>query len=46
MNNNTLYLVIGLLAVGVIIVGFLLYQERQSGVSIQIGESGVSIEGN
>jgi hypothetical protein len=46
MNRNVLYLVIGLLAIAVAVVGYLLYQERQSGIRIDIGESGVTIEGN
>ena len=46
MNCNALYGVIGALAVIVIIVGYQLYRERQTGVSISIGEDGVSIEGN
>lgn len=46
MDRNVLYLVIGLLAVVVAVVGYLLYQERQSGIRIDIGESGVTIEGN
>lgn len=45
MNRNALYLVIGLLAVGVVVIGYLLYEERQSGVSIEIGKRGVTIEG-
>lgn len=45
MNRNALYLVIGLLAVGVVVIGYLLYEERQRGVSIEIGKRGVTIEG-
>ncbi len=45
MNRNGLYLVIGVLAVIIVIVGYQLYKEQQSGVSISIGEGGVSIEG-
>lgn len=46
MNRNTLYIVIAVLAVGVAIVGFQLYQERQktSGVEIKLGENGISIQ--
>ena len=46
MSRNALYLVIGLLAAGVIAVGYLYYQENQkrSGIEIQIGEHGVTIE--
>ncbi len=46
MSRNVLYLVIGLLAVGVIVVGYLYYQESRSGIDIEIGEQGVTIEGN
>lgn len=45
MSRNTLYLVIGLLAVGVVVVGYLYYQESQSGIDIKIGEQGITIEG-
>lgn len=46
MNRNLLYLVIGALAVVAVILGYWLYEERQStgGVEIEIGEGGVSIE--
>ncbi|WP_306261358.1 hypothetical protein [Pararhizobium sp. IMCC21322] len=46
MNRNVLYLVIGLLAVCVAVVGYFYYQESQSGINIEIGEDGVKIEGN
>jgi hypothetical protein len=46
MSRNVLYLVIGLLAAGVVVVGYLYYQESRSGVDIEIGEQGVTIEGN
>lgn len=46
MSRNVLYLVIGLLAAGVLVVGYLYYQESQSGIDIKIGEHGVTIEGN
>lgn len=46
MNRNVLYLVIGMLIVGVAVVGYMLYEERRSGVSIEIGEGGVRIDGN
>ena len=46
MNRNTLYLVIGALAVVALVVGYLLYQERQktTGIDINVGERGISIE--
>ena len=46
MNRNTLYVVIGALAVVAVVFGYQLYQERHkpSGVEISIGERGISIE--
>jgi predicted negative regulator of RcsB-dependent stress response len=46
MNRNVLYLVIGALAVVAGILGYQFYQERQktTGVEINIGERGISIE--
>ena len=46
MNRNTLYLVIGLLAVAAVVLGYQLYQDRQktTGVEINVGKSGISIE--
>jgi hypothetical protein len=46
MSRNALYLVIGLLAAGVLVVGYLYYEENRSrsGIEIEIGEHGVSIE--
>jgi predicted negative regulator of RcsB-dependent stress response len=46
MNRNVLYLIIGVLAVATAVVGYQLYQERQktTGIEINIGERGVSIE--
>jgi hypothetical protein len=48
MSRNTLYLVIGLLAVGVIVVGYLYYEEsrQRTGIEIEIGEHGITIEEN
>jgi len=45
MKPTYLYLVISLLVVGISIVGFLLYQERQSGLQIQLGKQGLTIQG-
>lgn len=45
MSRNMLYLMIGLLVTGVLVVGYLYYQESQSGVRIELGEHGVTIEG-
>ena len=46
MNRNTLYLVIGVLAVTTVVFGYQLYHERQktTGVEISIGDRGISIE--
>ena len=46
MNRHMLSLLIGLLIAGVAGVGYLYYQESRSGVEIEIGEDGLSIEGN
>ena len=46
MNRNVLYLVIGALAVAVVVIGYMLYEEQQSGIEIEIGENGISVEGN
>ena len=45
-NRNLLYLVVGALAVVTAVLGYMVYQDRQStgGVEIEIGEGGVSIE--
>ena len=46
MNRNILYLVIGVLAVAAAVLGYQFYQERQktTGIEINIGERGISIE--
>lgn len=46
MNYKILYLVIGVLVVAGAVLGYQLYQERQktTGVEINIGKSGISIE--
>lgn len=46
MSRNILYLMIGLLLAGVAVVGYLYYQESQTGIDIKIGEQGVTIKGN
>lgn len=45
MNRNALYLLIGLLVAGLVVVGYLYYQESQRGVEIRIGDQGISIDG-
>ena len=46
MNRNVFYLVIGVLAVTTVVFGYQLYQERQktTGIEINVGKSGISIE--
>ena len=46
-RNNLVYLVVGALAVGVAVLGYQLYQERQKpALSISIGgKDGLKIEG-
>lgn len=45
MNRNGLYLVVGLLAIAAVAVGYLIYKEEQkSGIDIQIGDGGITIE--
>jgi hypothetical protein len=46
MNRNVLYLVIGLLAVVALVLGYQFYQQQQrtTGIQIDVGEGGVSIE--
>jgi hypothetical protein len=46
MNRNVLYLIIGALAVATAVLSYRFYQERQktSGIEINVGKSGISIE--
>ena len=46
MNRNVLWLVIGGLVVATVVFGYQLYQERQktTGIEINVGKSGISIE--
>jgi RsiW-degrading membrane proteinase PrsW (M82 family) len=46
MNRNVLYLVVGVLAVVAVVLGYQFYQQQQSttGIQIEVGEGGVSIE--
>lgn len=46
MSRNSLYLLIGLLAVALVVGGYLYYQESKGGINIEIGGAGVKIEGN
>lgn len=46
MNQNTLYVIIGALAVVVVALGIYVYQKETepSGVELRIDDSGISIE--
>jgi len=46
MNRNVLYLIIGALAVATAVLSYHFYQERQksTGIEINIGERGISID--
>jgi hypothetical protein len=46
MSRNTLYVIIGALAVAVAVLGYLLYQEQQktAGIEINLGNGGISVE--
>ena len=46
MNRNTLYLMIGVLSVGILVVGYLYYQESRTGIDIKIGDQGITIQEN
>ncbi|MEX5729790.1 hypothetical protein Ga0609869_003143 [Rhodovulum iodosum] len=46
MSRNLLLILTGVLAVCLIGAGYLYYQERQSGIDIEINEDGVTVEGN
>jgi len=46
MNRNALYIIIGILAVGAVVLSIRLYQEQQEpdGIEIKIGENGISVD--
>jgi hypothetical protein len=46
MNRNVLYLIIGVLAVATAVLGYQFYQARQktTGIEIDVGKGGISIE--
>jgi RsiW-degrading membrane proteinase PrsW (M82 family) len=46
MNHNVLYLIIGALVVAIVVLSYQFYQERQktTGIEIDVGKSGISIE--
>jgi len=45
MSRSFLLMLIGALAVVAAVAGYLYYQERQSGIDIEINENGISIDG-
>lgn len=45
MNRNLLLILVGVLAVVAAGASYLYYNERQSGIDIEIGQNGVSIDG-
>lgn len=46
MNRNALFLLVGVLGIGVAVLGYLYYQETRarSGIDIQIDGNGLSVE--
>lgn len=46
MNRNALYLLIVILTAAIVVVGYLYYQESRTGIDIEIGDHGVTIQGN
>jgi RsiW-degrading membrane proteinase PrsW (M82 family) len=46
INRNTLYLIVGALAVVVVVLAYQLYQDRKEpqGMQINVGPGGISIE--
>ena len=46
MSRNWLFIVIAALAALAAVASYLYYQERQSGIDIQIDEQGITIDGN
>ena len=46
MNRSSLLILIGILAIVAVGASYLYYQERQSGIDIQIDEQGIKIDSN
>jgi RsiW-degrading membrane proteinase PrsW (M82 family) len=46
MNRTVLYLIIGGLAVAIVVLSYQFYQDRQktTGIEIDVGKSGITIE--
>jgi len=45
MSRNFLFLLVGVLAVVAAGASYMYYQERQSGIEIEIGKNGITIDG-
>lgn len=48
MSRNLLYAITAVLGVAVVVLGYLVYEDRQKakGVEIKIDDSGISVQGN
>ncbi len=48
MSRNLLYAITAVFGVAIVILGYLVYEDRQKpkGVEIKIDDSGISIQGN
>jgi hypothetical protein len=48
MSRNLLYTICGVFAVAVVVLGYMVYEDRQKakGVEIKIDDNGISIQGN
>ena len=45
MNRNALYVVVAILAIGLAVVGWRLYQEEnKEGIQIEVSEGGLTVE--
>jgi RsiW-degrading membrane proteinase PrsW (M82 family) len=46
MNRTVFYLIIGALAVAIVVLSYQFYQDRQktTGIEIDVGKSGITIE--
>ncbi len=47
MSRNTIYLIAGILAVAVLVLGYQLYQEQhRPGIEISVGQHSISVQKN
>ena len=48
MSRNLLYAITAVFAVAIVVLGYMVYEDRQKakGVEIKIDDSGISIQGN